>query len=116
LQFEYSPKWQSGIFTDEGDPSVPVLSDSTGWWVRPGGEYIVFLYLHGVNMDSANNYFTIDPFWGVFGSQGAMYRVVSGHVVDPNDDFGLGASVSGGLTVAEWKTRLRARIYNILHP
>jgi hypothetical protein len=116
LQFEYSPQWQRGIFTDEGDPLVPVLSDSTGWWVRPGGEYIVFLYLHGVNMDSAKNYFTLDPFWGVFGSQGAIYRVSGGHVIDPNDDFGLGASVSGGLTVAEWKTRLRARIYNILHP
>jgi hypothetical protein len=116
LMFEYSPEWQSGIFTDAPSPLTPVLSNSTGWWIKPGGEYIVFLYVHGVNGDTSNGYFTIDPFWGVFGTQGAMYRVVSGHVVDPNDDFGLGASVSGGLTVSDWKTRLRARIYNILHP
>lgn len=112
LNFEYSSKWQKGVFSDDAGPGS-FLSDSTGWWVKPGGEYIVFLYLHGVGDDSTKQYFTVDPFWGVFGSQGAMYRVISGHVVDPNDDFGLGGT---NLTVADWKSRLRARIYNILNP
>lgn len=115
IQFEYSPEWASAIAGDEM-PFSPALSDSTGWWIRPGGEYIVFLRIAGIGIDTANGYFSIQPYWGVFGNQGAMYRVVSGHVVDPNDDFGLGASISGGLTVAVWKSRLRARIYNILHP
>ncbi len=115
LMFEYSPEWSSNIAGDEL-PYGNQLKDSTGWWIKPGGEYIVFLRLAGVGSDTSNGYFSVQPYWGVFGSQGAMYRVVSGHVVDPNDDFGIGASVSGGLTVSTWKTRLRARIYNILHP
>jgi hypothetical protein len=116
LDFEYSPQWQRGIATDAPDPTTPVLSDSTNWWIKPGGEYIMFLRLAGVGSDTSNGYFSVQPYWGVFGNNGGVYRVISGHVVDPNDDFGLGASVSGGLTVSEWKTRLRARIYNILHP
>jgi hypothetical protein len=116
LQFEYSPQWQRGIATDAPDPTTPILSDTTGWWVRPGGEYILFLRLAGVGSDTANGYFSVQPYWGVFGTQGGIYRVISGHVVDPNDDFGIGASVPGGLTVSDWKTRLRARIYTILHP
>jgi hypothetical protein len=114
LDFEYSPEWQRGIATDAPDPTTPVLSDSTDWWIKPGGEYIMFLRLAGVGSDTSNGYFSVQPYWGVFGTNGGVYRVISGHVVDPNDDFGLGAS--GGLTVSEWKTRLRARIYNILHP
>jgi hypothetical protein len=116
LDFEYSPEWQRGIATDAPDPSTPMLSDSTDWWIKPGGEYILFLRLAGVGSDTSNGYFSVQPYWGVFGNNGGVYRVISGHVVDPNDDFGLGASISGGLTVSEWKTRLRARIYNILHP
>lgn len=117
MQFEYSPEWQRGLFTDDLRPFdedyTDYLADSTGFWIKPGGEYIVLLYVHGVNGDTANGYFTIDPFWGVFGTQGAMYRVIDGYVVDPYDDFGLGGT---HLTVSVWKTRLRARIYNILHP
>ncbi|HET6400488.1 MAG TPA: hypothetical protein VFH95_03730 [Candidatus Kapabacteria bacterium] len=112
LNFEYSPEWQNGVFDDQV-AAGGYLQDSTGWWIRPDSEYLVFLYLDGVNADTANAYFTIDPFWGVFGTQGAMYRVVNGRVVDPNDDFGLGGT---NLKVAVWKTRLRARINNILNP
>jgi hypothetical protein len=113
LMFEYSPEWSSGIAGDEL-PYGNQLQDSTGYWIKPGGEYIVFLRLAGVGSDTANGYFSVQPFWGVFGSQGAMYRVISGIVQDPNDDFGLGASA--GLSVSVWKSRLRERIYNILHP
>jgi hypothetical protein len=113
LMFEYSPEWSSGIAGDEL-PYGNQLQDSTGFWIKPGGEYIVFLRLAGVGSDTSNGYFSVQPFWGVFGSQGAMYRVVGGIVQDPNDDFNLGAS--GGLPVLAWKSRLRTRIYNILHP
>ncbi len=113
LMFEYSPEWPIGIAGDEL-PYGNQLRDSSGWWIKPGGEYIVFLRLAGVGSDTANGYFSVQPFWGVFGSQGAMYRVIDGIVQDPNDDFGLGASA--GLSVSVWKSRLRARIYNILHP
>jgi hypothetical protein len=112
FRLEYSPEWQSGIFSDDAGPAS-FLSDSSGWWVKPGREYIAFLWLSGLGDDSTNQYFTVWPFWGVFGTQGAMYRIIGGHVVDPNDDFGLGGT---NLTVADWKARLRARIYNILNP
>lgn len=112
LNFEYSPEWQKGVFDDAPGPGS-FLSDSTGWWIKPGNEYIIFLFVAGVNGDTANGYYTLKPFWGVFGTQGAMYRVIAGHVVDPYDDFGLGGT---NLTVADWKSRLRARIYNILNP
>jgi len=43
-----------------------------------------------------------------------MYQIHNGKVSDPKDDFGIGASV--GLTVADWKTRLRAKIYSLINP
>ena len=110
LLFEYSPEWQRGRFSDAEDPSA-LLIDANGWWVKPGGEYIVFLYLAGIGGDSAMQYFTVNPFWGVFGTSGAIYRVQNGIVIDPNDDFGLGGI---SLSVQDWKTRLRGRIGKII--
>jgi hypothetical protein len=110
LNFEYSPEWQKGIFSDNVKASG-LLKDATGWWIKPNGEYIVFLFLQGNGRDTSKYYFTVHPFWGVFGTSGAMYPVVNGIVVDPNDDFGLGST---NLTVADWKSRLRARISTII--
>ena len=112
IRFEYSPEWQKGLFDDAPAPPE-FLMDTTGWWIKPSAEYIVFLRIAGVGNDTANAYFSVQPYWGVFGNSGAMYRVKDGKVVDPYDDFGLGGT---SLTVAEWKTRLRARIYSIVNP
>ncbi len=112
IRFEYSRQWQKGLFDDAPGPG-DFLIDSSGSWIKPGGEYIVFLRLAGVGNDTANAYFTVQPYWGVFGNSAAMYRVKNGKVVDPYDDFGLGGT---NLTVTEWKTRLRARISAIVNP
>ncbi|HEY3875105.1 MAG TPA: hypothetical protein VGM92_06485, partial [Candidatus Kapabacteria bacterium] len=89
LQFEYSPEWSQGLAGDEL-PFWPALSDSTGPWVKMGGEYIVFLRIAGIGSDASSGYFSIQPYWGVFGTQGAMYKVIGGIVQDPKDDFGIG--------------------------
>jgi hypothetical protein len=106
--FEYSPEWTQSQFSDGG------TTDPLGNWVKKDSEYIVFLGFVGVYADSLHSYYDISPEWGGMGTSGAMYKVQGGYVVDPNDDFGIGAS--SGLTVTEWKTRLRARIYKITNP
>ena len=90
------------------------LMDSSGTWIKPGSEYIVFLSLIQIRADSNKSYFTTQPLWGAFGSAAGMYPVRGGKVVDPYDDFGIGAS--SGLTVAVWKSRLRARINKLINP
>lgn len=107
LQFEYSPEWPRVPSDDE----VPRLRDSTGWWIKPGKEYIVFLDFEGFQGDTANGYFTVVP--SAEGTSGGMYPVVNGIVQDPWDDFGFGST---NLTVADWKARLRARINSLINP
>ena len=111
LQFEYSPWWPRASFW--GGDQGPVLISDGSWWIKPGHEYIVFLNFDGVGADNTNNYFTLNPGPAALGS-GGMYPVVDGIVQDYNDDYGIGAS--SGLTVTEWKTRLRARISAIVTP
>ena len=74
--------------------------------------YIVFLSLTGIGVDSTSGYFTVFPGLSGGGHSGGMYPVVGGIVIDPHDDFGIGAS--SGLTVAVWKARLRALIAGII--
>jgi hypothetical protein len=110
LQFEYSPNWSLIPGDDEG--RAPMIDSLGGWWIKPGKEYIVFLNFMGVGSDSARTYFTLRP--GASIGSGGMYPVVDGIVQDPGDDYGIGAST--GLTVAVWKSRLRARISAIVTP
>ena len=78
-----------------------------GSWITPDSEYIVFFAFQGLGAgNSTNFYFTVWPL--LQGTCAGMYPVRSGH--DPNDDFGIGANVGGGLTLSEWKSGLRARI------
>jgi len=113
LAFEYCPEWSRTAVQigDDVRPFQNPLTDGSGWWIKPDSEYIVFLYLRRVDDDSSTQYFTVYPLSGSFGTQGAMYRVQNGHVVDPNDDFNLGGR---DLPVEEWKARLRARIKALL--
>ncbi len=112
LQFEYSLGWDRMPNNDYG--VVWPLVDSMGTWIKPDSEYIVFLGLIQLNADSSYSYFTLQPLWGSFGSNAGMYPVRDGIVIDPHDDFGIGAS--SGLTVSQWKTRLRARISKLINP
>ena len=90
------------------------LVDSSGTWIKPDSEYIVFLSLIQIKSDSSYSYFTVQPLWGGFGSTAGMYPVRGGIVVDPHDDFGIGAA--SGLSVTDWKSRLRARIHKLINP
>lgn len=110
IQFEYSPEWHR---SPDEDVLANTLKDSTGWWVKPSHEYIVFLYFAGIGADSSHAYFSTWPCNGISGTSGGLYRVVDGNVVDPNDDFGFGGT---NLTVANWKSQLRAKINAIINP
>ncbi len=111
LQFQYSPEGHRSLDEDMLNNS---LKDSLGgWWIKPGKEYIVFLSFVGIGADTSSAYFTTCPCNGITGHSGGMYLVKSGVVQDPYDDFGLGGT---GLTVAAWKSRLRARINAIITP
>jgi hypothetical protein len=116
FQFEYRPNWRLGIPPDYTYPGQPELTDSTGDWIKKDSEYVVFLNFVGVWSDSANSYYSLSPDHGWFGSNAGLYPVRGGVVYDPNDDFGIGASVGGGLTVSQWKTRVRAKISSIVTP
>ncbi len=111
IQFQYSPEWSTG---PNDDTHSTQLRDAVGgWWIKPGQEYIVFLSFLGIGYDHSNHnqyYFTTVPHG--FPSCGGMYPVLNGIVFDPNDDFGFGAT---GLTVAEWKSRLRGRIAALIN-
>ena len=65
----------------------------------------------GIGTDGTLGYFTTFPV--MFGSKAGMFPVADGIVQDPHDDFRLGGT---GLTVSEWKSRLRAKIYTFTHP
>jgi hypothetical protein len=105
IQFAYSPEWSVVPLSDVGGAQI-------GWLLAPGKEYIVFLNFIGIGLDSTSGYFTVLPS-GTFGHSLGIYPVVGGYVQDPHDDFGFGST---HLTVAEWKTDLRARISSIIDP
>ncbi|MGH2639966.1 MAG: hypothetical protein ACRDF4_11915 [Rhabdochlamydiaceae bacterium] len=110
LQFEYSPEWPLRPAAE--NPLDKGLKDSTGgWWIKPGKEYIVFLYFNGVGYDNTHGYFTTFPV--SFGYSGGMYPVVNGIVQDPHDDFRFGAT---GLSAAQWKAALRNKINALVNP
>ncbi|MEO6939206.1 MAG: hypothetical protein ABI444_03575 [Candidatus Kapaibacterium sp.] len=114
MQFEYAPNWSGGIEDDA--PTLLRLRDSGGNWIRRDSEYIVFLNFRSISSESSNGYYALFPNWGVFGSSGGMYHIRNGLVFDPNDDFNIGAGIGAGLSVADWKARLRARIDLIVNP
>jgi hypothetical protein len=103
LQFEYSPEWKKNASDD--------LSPNLGWWVKPGQEYMVFLFFAGIGSNSSHDFFSTYPV--SFGHSGGMYPVVGGIVQDPYDDFHFGST---SLTVAEWKAALRAKISALVTP
>ncbi len=111
LQFEYSPEWTLNPNDDQG--RTHMIDALGGWWIKPSHEYIVFLNFMGVGSDNTLVYFTLVPGPAVI-NNGGVYPVVDGIVQDPGDDYGIGASA--GLTVSEWKTRIRARISAIVTP
>lgn len=114
-EFEYCPRWGPGVGGDE--PPYILTNDSTKWnWIQKDSEYIVFLCFQGIWADSSNAYLNLATNWGAFGTQTAMYAVRNGRVVDPKDDFHMGAGIPGGLAVADWKSRLRAKINTIVNP
>jgi hypothetical protein len=112
LQWEYSPEGLMGVerhgHTLYGGSNI-VNSDGSDW-IQPDSEYVVFLHLVDYGYDTANDYCTV---WNLpYGSVAGMYKVSSGIVQDPKDDFGFGANQG----VADFVAGLRRRIYEIKHP
>ena len=109
LQFQYSLDW----YYDNAGFSHKFGDSVNGDWIRKDSEYIVFLSLSYLTSDTAHHYcFTIMPAVVRWGSCVGMYPVRNGIVYDPRNDFGFGY----GLTPDEFKSKLRARINNILNP
>jgi hypothetical protein len=78
-------------------------------WCVPDSEYIVFLKFDGLGRDSVQYYATLTPVGMSFSTLDGMYPVRGGIVYDPNNDLGFGT----GLTVSEFKSKLRQKILSI---
>jgi len=116
LQFEYIidlARWGNWVKPD----STNKLGDMTtgARWIQPDSEYIVFLNFmyERSTSDTSHVYAACQPMHNMHeGGVHGMYPVRGGIVYDPTNDFGFGT----GLTVAQWKEALRAKIYSITHP
>ena len=113
LPFCYSPQEHlSGLFGDVDYGLRHTMTDSLGNpWVKLGGEYIAFLSFDLVGGDSLSIYYSASlP--KIQTTQGSLYKVIAGHVSDPNNDLGFGTNP----TVSDFIAGLRAKIYSITHP
>jgi hypothetical protein len=110
LQFSYSQDWPRKEHADALPADSGLMLDHHTW-IQQDSEYIIFLQLTDLGRDSTHNYSALNPL-RTANSMAGMYPVRAGFVYDPNDDFGFGS----GLTVAQFKNRLRSRIYSITHP
>lgn len=134
LHFEYALEWYRHQFvvvpsdTIPGDslnkyrhtqPFISILpdtslGDSTGRrWIHQDSNYVVFLSLgwYPSGKDLNHTYSDMLPIrW--HGTSCGMYPIINGRVDDPTDDFGFGV----GLTVQEFTTALRRKIFSITHP
>ncbi|HZV13327.1 MAG TPA: hypothetical protein VFA55_08930 [Candidatus Kapabacteria bacterium] len=113
IQFEYTMEWDR---TNHGEDAL--FGDSTlgniktgARWIQPDSEYIVFLSFVGLGQDHSGAYCSLYP-ESIIGTNSGMYPVRDGKVYDIRNDFGFGT----GLTVAQFKSALRAKIYSITHP
>jgi len=110
LQFEYRLSWENDINSTSFIFNKATLYDTSGKsWLQKDKEYIVFLAFTNMGRDTTSNYAIFYP-----GLQHStyigLYPIQDGKVLDENNDFGFGT----GLTVSEFKIRLRQRIHNML--
>ncbi|HWF43417.1 MAG TPA: hypothetical protein VG537_02125 [Candidatus Kapabacteria bacterium] len=113
VNFEYWLWWQKNIVAPDfrwNQTTENNYSDGSTW-VKPGQEYIVFLNFANLGSDSTktNVYVSVNPGFGPSTVMG-VYPIRDGIVYDPNNDFGFGT----GLTVADFKARLRQKIQSIV--
>ncbi len=104
LAFQYWYYWLQNIQIPLG-----VTTYNRTPWCVPDSEYIVFLKFDGLGRDSIQYYATLSPVGMSFSSLIGMYLVRGGIVYDPNNDLGFGT----GLTVADFKSKLRQKILSI---
>ncbi len=91
----------------------PVLVDENGEpWIKKNREYIVFLYVAGNCRYQDSLYYDCSPAQWNGAKNYNLYPIENGIVQDPDDNFGIGT----GLTVAEFKAKLRERIDKIINP
>ncbi len=112
LQFEYRLDWpriNHGDLTTNEDSTYVINGHP---WIQADSEYIVYLSIQSLGYDSISSYCTIKPRITTESKMGSMYPVVGGIVLDPYDEMGFGM----GLTADDYKSKLRARIYSLLHP
>lgn len=101
LLFGYPKGW----LTNAGFSDTP-SSGTTMRTAKPGEEYIVFLQLYALTLES--NY--LIPVTR-FEPSGGMFLIQNGTVHDPGNTFGLGTQSS----LQAFKQRLLERIYDIKH-
>lgn len=119
LQFSYYP---ASLLTKQGScdfgTTFPASELDPSWNVYQGKEYIAFLWLDYVCVDSTNTYWQVVP----VGATGCVrnknirpmtiFPVENGIVNESGATTGFGT----GLTVAQFKAKLRERINWITHP
>ena len=110
MQFEYRLSWQADIKSNSFSYNQNTLYDTTGKpWVQKDSEYIAFLSFTCMGRDA---HFLYNEFYpGLQHSNYiGLYAVRNGIVIDENNDFGFGT----GLTVADFKAKLRQKINTLL--
>ncbi len=121
LQFEYSLEWNrmSNLLSMSDTNSLGSADGRR--WVQLDSEYIIFpefLYTGGGTLGTLGGGTDVSHVYACFlparwfGHSCGIYPVRGGIVYDPYNDFGFGT----GLTVSQWKTALRNKIYSITHP
>lgn len=108
--FNYCLDWTLGQMPGSGPLSREnsIRSKYGENMIVPEMEYIVFLRIVNFCQDSVNLYYKMSPLgWDspVF----TTYPIINGKVIDPKNDFGFGT----GLTVDEFKTKIREKITKI---
>lgn len=112
IEFDYRDEWERAI-----NPLLTKGATNFAGWVEEGDEFIVFLKLVAVSgfADDTLHYssykLTTSPATLIYSTNGSMYKVVDGIVVDENNDFGFGMEIS----VVAWKTALYQAISQLIN-
>jgi len=103
IALQYQLYWLSNIQETFG-----IWNSNRPPWMTPGNDYIVFLKYIALGQDTVSAYASLSP-GGIYSTMCCMYPIRDGIVYDPNNDFGIGTNLS----VADFKSRLRAKIQTI---
>ncbi len=110
IQFIYCLEWTRGKNYEEPFCTKHMVDENGLPLIKQDTEYIVFLRPILICETTSNYYYSLrplDPYSEVY----TMYPIIDGLVIDPGNDFGFGR----GLSVEEFKNKLKSRINMILN-